>query len=120
MINFIKEYQGICGVEPICRVLQIAPSTFYAHLAAENDPGKASTRARRDTELRPEVRRIWEENCKVYDVCKLWHAMKRETFDAARCTVERLLRDHGVKGVRRGERSRQHSQTRPCPAQLTK
>jgi putative transposase len=52
MINFIKEYQGICGVEPICRVLQIAPSTFYAHLAAENDPGKASTRARGETYLR--------------------------------------------------------------------
>ena len=52
MIAFIKEHRGVCGVEPICRVLQIAPSTFYAHLAVENDPDKASDRAKRDAELR--------------------------------------------------------------------
>ena len=78
MINFVKEHRGICGVEPICRVLQIAPSTFYAHLAIENDPGKASARAKRDIELRPEMKRVWEENLEVYGARKLWHAMKRQ------------------------------------------
>ena len=57
MIAFIKEHRGVCGVEPICRVLQIAPSTFYAHLAVEDDPDKASDRAKRDAELRPEMKR---------------------------------------------------------------
>ena len=66
MINFIKEHRSVCGLEPICRVLQIAPSTFYAHLAIENDPNKASARARRDIELRSEMRRVWEENLEVY------------------------------------------------------
>ncbi len=66
MIAFIKEHREVCGVEPICRVLQIAPSTFYAHLAVENDPDKASDRAKRDAELRPEMKRVWEENLKVY------------------------------------------------------
>ena len=97
MIAFIKEHREVCGVEPICRVLQIAPSTFYAHLAVENDPDKASDRAKRDAELRPEMKRVWEENLEVYGARKLCRAMKRKRFDVARCTVERLLRDIGIK-----------------------
>ena len=62
MIAFIKEHRKVCGVEPICHVLQIAPSTFYAHLAVENDQDKASDRAKRDAELRPEMKRVWEDN----------------------------------------------------------
>jgi len=104
MITFIKEHREMCGVEPICRVLQIAPSTFYAHLAVGRDPDKASDRAKRDAELRPEMKRVWEENLEVYGARKLWHAMKREKFDIARCTVERLMRDIGIKGVRRGKK----------------
>ena len=73
---------------PICRVLQIAPSTFHAHLAVENDPDKASDRDKRDAELRPEVKRICEENRAIYGARKLWHAMKREKFNITRCTVE--------------------------------
>lgn len=96
MIDFIKEHRDVCGVEPICRVLQIAPSTFYAHLAVERDPDKASGRAKRDAELRPEIKRVWEDNLEVYGARKLWHAMKREKFDIARCTVERLMRDIGI------------------------
>ena len=60
MTRFIKEHREVCGVEPICRVLKIAPSTFYAHLTVENDPGKASDRAKRDAELRPELKRVWD------------------------------------------------------------
>ena len=104
MIAFIKEHREVCGVEPICRVLQIAPSTFDAHRAVENDPDKASDRAKRDAELRPEMKRVWEENLEVYGARKLWRAMKRKKFDVARCTVERLMRDIGIKGVRRGKK----------------
>jgi len=78
MIAFIKEHREVCGVEPICRVLQIAPSTFYAHLAVENDPDKASDRAKRDAELRPEMKRVWEENLEVYGARKLWRAPFRQ------------------------------------------
>ena len=117
MINFIKEHRSVCGVEPICRVLQIAPSTFYAHLAIENDPDKASARARRDIELRSEMRRVWEENPEVYGARKLWHAMKREKFDIARCTVERLMRNIGIEGVRRGKKVKTTwpDKALPCP-----
>ena len=66
MISFIKEHRGVWGVEPICRVLQIASSTFYARLAVERDPDKASDRAKRDAELCPEIKRIWDDNRSVY------------------------------------------------------
>ena len=78
--------------------------TFYAHLAVENDPDKASDRTKQDVELRPEMKRVWDDNLSVYGARKLWHAMKREKFDVARCTVERLMRDIGIEGVRRGKK----------------
>jgi hypothetical protein len=62
--------------EPICRVLQIAPSTFYAHLAVENDRDKASDRVKRDAELRPEMKRVWKDNRSVYGARKLWQTIK--------------------------------------------
>ena len=117
MITFIKEHRDIYGVEPICRVLQITPSTFYARLTIENDPNKASTRSKRDAELRPEMKRVWEDNQSVYGARKLWHAMKREKFDIARCTVERLMRDIGIEGVRRGKKVKTTwpDKALPCP-----
>lgn len=117
MITFIKEHRDIYGVEPICRVLQIAPSTFYARLTIENDPNKASTRSKRDAELRPEMKRVWEDNQSVYGARKLWHAMKREKFDIARCTVERLMRDIGIEGVWRGKKVKTTwpDKALPCP-----
>jgi len=104
MIAFIQDHRSQHGVEPMCRVLQIAPSTFYEYQAIARDPSLASDRAKRDTELRPEVLRVWQENRSVYGARKLWHAMKREQFDIARCTVERLMRDIGIEGVRRGKK----------------
>ena len=117
MIAFIKQHRGVCGVEPICRVLQIAPSTFYAHLAVENDPAKASDRVKRDAELRPEMKRVWKDNRSVYGARKLWHAMKREKFDVARCAIERLMRDIGIEGVRRGKKIKTTwpDKALPCP-----
>jgi transposase InsO family protein len=117
MIAFIKQHRGVCGVAPICRVLQIAPSTFYAHLAVENDPAKAPDRAKRDAELRPEMKRVWKDNRSVYGARKLWQAMKREKFDVARCTIERLMRDIGIEGVRRGKKIKTTwpDKALPCP-----
>ena len=117
MIAFIKQHRGVCGVAPICRVLQIAPSTFYAHLAVENDPAKAPDRAKRDAELRPEMKRVWKDNRSVYRARKLWQAMKREKFDVARCTIERLMRDIGIEGVRRGKKIKTTwpDKALPCP-----
>jgi len=117
MIAFIKEHRAICGVEPICRVLQIAPSTFYAHLAIDRDPELASDRAKRDIELRPAMKQVWEDNRSVYGARKLWHAMRREGYDLARCTVERLMRDIGIEGVLRGKKVKTtwSDKAQPCP-----
>ena len=89
MIAFIKDHRGAHGVEPICRVLQIAPSTFYERIAIERDPDRASDRAKRDAHLRKKMKDVWEKNRSVYGARKLWHAMKREKINIARCTVER-------------------------------
>jgi transposase InsO family protein len=72
--------------------LPIAPSTYYEHKAIERDPALASDRAKRDEVLRREVQRVWKQNFKVYGVRKVWHQMRREGFDVARCTGERLMR----------------------------
>ena len=78
MIAFIDDHRGAYGVEPICRVLPIAPSTYHAHAARRADPARLSTRARRDDALKPEVRRVFEENFRVYGVRKIWRQLKRE------------------------------------------
>jgi len=104
MIAFIQDHRDQHGVEPMCRVLQIAPSTFYEHQVIARDPDRASDRAKRDRELRPELLRVWQDNRSVYGARKLWHAMRREQFDIARCTVERLMRNIGIEGVRRGKK----------------
>ena len=95
MIAFINDHRGAHGVEPICKVLPIAPSTYHAHVAKRRDPAKLSARARLDAALKIEVRRVFEENFSVYGVRKVWRQLKREGFDVARCTVSRLMRDMG-------------------------
>jgi len=78
MIAFIRDNRELHGVEPICRVLQIAPSTFYERLAIERDPDRASDRAKRDAYLRAEMKEVWEKNRSVYGTRKLWHAPSRQ------------------------------------------
>ncbi len=73
MIGFIDDHRAEYGVEPICRVLPIAPSTFYEHLIVARDPARASDRAKRDAALRQEVQRVWDQNFKVYGLRKVWH-----------------------------------------------
>ena len=93
MVGFIDDHRGEHGVELISDVLPIAPSTYYDHLAKRAEPARRSARARRDDELRPEIRRVFEDNWSVYGVRKVWHQLRREGFDIARCTVARLMKD---------------------------
>ncbi len=103
MKAFIDEHRDAYGVEPICRVLPIAPSTYRAHAACAADPGRASARVRRDATLRPEIKRVWKDNFEVYGVRKVWRQLRREGTDVARCTVARLMAEMGLKGAVRGK-----------------
>lgn len=117
MIAFIDDHRGAYGVEPICRVLPIASSTYHAHAARRADPARLSRRARRDDALKPEVQRVFEENCGVYGVRKVWRQLKREGHDVARCTVARLMQTLGLQGVIRGKpvRTTISDKATPCP-----
>ena len=114
---FIDEHRAEYGVEPICRVLPIAPSTYRAHAARMVDPSKRSDRARRDAGLRPEIRRVWGENFEVYGVRKVWHQLNREGIEVARCTVARLMTDMGLAGAVRGKpvKTTRSDPAAPCP-----
>ncbi len=102
MVSFIDAHRGCFGVEPICRVLPIAPSTYYARKAVEQNPERRCDRAKRDEHLRPEIRRVFDDNYGVYGAEKVWRQLRREGNKVARCTVERLMRQMGIRGVVRG------------------
>ena len=106
MTAFVDENREGYGVEPICAELPIAPSVYYEHKRREREPERCSARSRRDAELRPLVRRVWESNFGVYGARKVWRQLHREGVGVARCTVERLMRLEGLKGVVRGETKR--------------
>ena len=106
MIAFIDDHREVHGVEPICKVLPIAPSTYHDHVAKRRDPTRLSLRAKRDEALKVEVRRVFEENFRVYGVRKVWRQLGREGIAVARCTVERLMRAGGWHGVTRAKRVR--------------
>ena len=103
MIAFIDDHREAHGVEPICKVLPIAPSTYRAHAAKRADPARLSARARRDAALKPEIARVFAENFAVYGARKVWRQLQREGEQVARCTVERLMRAMGLEGVIRGK-----------------
>lgn len=117
MTAFIDQHRSAYGVEPICKVLPIAPSTYYEHTARRRDPERLPPRAKRDAELSREIRRVFEENFQVYGVRKVWRQMLREGFDIARCTVARLMQNMGLQGVIRGKRLRTTiaDKAAPCP-----
>ena len=117
MISFIDDHREVHGVEPICKVLPIAPSTYHDHVSKRRDPARLSARARRDATLKEEVRRVFEENFSVYGVRKVWRQLRREGFDVARCTVARLMRELGLQGVIRGKPARTtvSDKATPCP-----
>ena len=103
MIAFIDDHRQAYGVEPICKVMPIAPSTYHAHVARRADPSRLPHRLRRDADLKVEIRRVFEENFRVYGVRKVWRQLRREGFSAARCTVARLMRNIGLRGAIRGK-----------------
>jgi putative transposase len=102
MISFIDRHRDEYGVESICAQLPIAPSTYYEHKARAFDPTRVPTRTRRDRELKVDIQRVWNENFQVYGARKVWRQLSRENIAAARCTVERLMRDLGLRGAVRG------------------
>jgi transposase InsO family protein len=106
MTAFIDDHRDAYGVEPICSVLPIAPSTYYQHKARQADPSRLPRRSRRDAALMVEIERVWDENRQVYGARKVWRQLHREGFPAARCTVERLMRQMGLQGVVRGKKAR--------------
>jgi putative transposase len=99
----IDAYRARCGVEPICKVLQVASSAYRRHVARQRDPGLRPARARRDAYLLPLVKDVYDRNLRVYGADEVWLQLAREGTTVARFTVERLMRRLGLKGVRRGK-----------------
>ena len=117
MWAFIDQYREALGVEPICRVLQIAPSGYRRQAARQRDPVRRSARAQRDEVLMRHIQRIWDAHRQVYGANKVWRQLHREGIPVARCTVERLMRRLGLRGVRRGQavRTTVPNLAAPCP-----
>jgi putative transposase len=102
MVAFIDQHRKTYGVAPICRVVPIAPSTYFRRTAEQADPTRRSTRAIRDEVLKAIIDRIWREHDQVYGAHKVWKQMGREGLHEARCRVRRLMRALGLRGVVRG------------------
>ncbi|CAN7259396.1 MAG: IS3 family transposase [Alcaligenaceae bacterium] len=115
--DFIDRHRGTFGVEPICKVLQIAPSGYRRHAALMREPGRRCARARRDELLALQIERVWQANMQVYGADKVWRQLRREGTAVARCTVERLMRKLGLRGVMRGKvvRTTVSDSKAPCP-----
>ena len=103
MNAFIDEHREAMGIEPICKVLQVAPSAYRRYAAEQRDPTRRCARARRDEILMVHIERVWNDNLQVYEADKVWQQLKRESITVARCTVERLMRRLGLRGVMRGK-----------------
>jgi hypothetical protein len=114
MIAFIDDHREAYGVEPICKVLPIAPSTYRAHAAKRADPAKLSARAKQDAIRKIEIRRVFAENFDVYGVRKVWRQLRREGEDIARCTVERLMRSMGLARRDPRQAGQNHDQRQGC------
>lgn len=104
MVSFVEEQREQYGVEPICKVLPIAPSTYYEQKARQIDPFRVPARVRRDAVLCGEIERVWKDNFQVYGARKVWRQLGREGQQVARCTIERLMRQMGLQGATRGRR----------------
>ena len=102
---------------PICRTLQFAPSTYYDRRAIIRYPDLASARAKSDAALSVKIDAAWDANRKLYGARKIWHVLRRQGEDAARCTVERLMRSLGIRGVVRGKEviTTNPDTSLPCP-----
>ena len=117
MIAFIDDHRCVHGVGPICRVLGIAPSTFYSFKAGERDPALASDRAKQDRLDLAAIKEAFDDSRGRYGARKVWHQLRREGHDIARCTVERLMKAMGLQGVVRGKKvvTTNPATAQPCP-----
>lgn len=117
MIAFIEVHKVAHGVEPICRVLPIAPSTFYAHAAVARDADLASDSAKKDALDKAKIKEAFNNSGKRYGARKIWHELRRNKYDIARCTVERLMKAMGIQGVVRGQKpiTTNPDTSQPCP-----
>ncbi|WP_159275352.1 IS3 family transposase [Variovorax boronicumulans] len=115
--DFIDKHRDTFGVEPICKVLQVAPSGYRRHAALLREPHKRCARAQRDDALMPAIQRVWQANMQVYGADKVWRQLAREGTAVARCTVERLMRRLGLRGVMRGKvvKTTISDARAPCP-----
>ena len=118
MISFIDEHRSVFGVEPICRLLPVAPSTYYENVAKRLDVDRLSVRARSDIGMKIEIRRVFNENFQVYGVRKVWRQLQREGYDIARCTVARLMRSMSLQGIIRGKPVRTTFSDKAAPSPL--
>ena len=117
MIAFVDAHRALYGVEPICKVLPIAPSTYREAAARRRDPERLPARARRDAVLKIAIERVFTENFRVYGVRKVWRQLLREGVAVARCTVGRLMKSPGLQGAIRGKpmRTTISDKGAPCP-----
>jgi putative transposase len=117
MIAFIDDHLTAHGVEPVCKVLPIAPSTYHDPAAKLANTALLSARAQPDMALRPEIKRVFADNFAVYGTRKVWQQLQREGRPGARGTVERLMMDTGLQGVIRGKTVRTTicDKAAPCP-----
>ena len=117
MIVFIDDHRRVHGVGPICRVLEIAPSTYYAFKAVERDRERASDRAKQDRLGMAEIKQAFDGSRGRYGARKIWHQLRRGGHDIARCTVERLMKVIGLQGVVRGKKvvTTNPDTAQPCP-----
>jgi putative transposase len=114
---FIDEHRASYGVEPMCRVLHIAPSTYWEHAARQADASRRPVRQQQDDAMVDHIQRVWDANRQVYGARKVWRQLGREDIEVARCTVERLMRRLGLRGVIRGKpvRTTWPDAAMPCP-----
>jgi putative transposase len=114
-VSFIDDHRARWGVEPICRALKVAPSTYYT---ARSRP--LSARTRRDAELKEEITRVYNDNYRVYGTAKIWRQLRREGIAVGRDRVARLMGELGIAGVVRGsaKRTTTPAQTPDRPADL--
>ena len=104
MVRFLDAHREAHGVEPICAVLPIAPSTYYEAKARERDPSRLPARAQREAALRPEIQRVFDATRQRYGGKKVWKELRREGRVVARCTVQRVYKAMGLRGILRGRR----------------
>ena len=113
---FIDEHRNELGIEAICKVLPIVPSTYYRVKAIEADPAKASARSKRDLFLSNKIKDFWEQSGKRYGAVKIWHDMVAANIKVARCTVVRLMKAMGIQGITRGKvKTTKSNPALPCP-----